>query len=48
MLIEQFTDMALGLADTALLLRSGLEQYSGPAGPLGKDPALLKRAYFGL
>jgi branched-chain amino acid transport system ATP-binding protein len=48
LLIEQFTDMALGLADTAVVLRSGQMRYSGPAGPLVEDAALLQRAYFGL
>jgi branched-chain amino acid transport system ATP-binding protein len=48
LLIEQFTDMALGLADTAVVLRTGRMRYSGPAEPLARDPALLQRAYFGL
>ena len=47
LLIEQFTSLALGVADTALVLRSGKLRFSGPAGDLRADPAALDRAYFG-
>ncbi len=47
LLIEQFTDLALGLAETAVVLRSGKMRYGGPAAVLRDDPAALHRAYFG-
>lgn len=47
LLIEQFTDLALGLAEEALVLRSGKVRYAGPAAGLRDDPAVLDRAYFG-
>jgi branched-chain amino acid transport system ATP-binding protein len=48
LLIEQFTDLALKLADQAVVLRSGRMRYSGPAVRLIEDPARLQKAYFGV
>ena len=47
LLIEQFTDLALSIAETAVVLRSGKMRYAGPALPLAQDASLLQRAYFG-
>ena len=47
LLIEQFTDMALGIAENAVVLRSGRMRYNGPARALVADSALLHEAYFG-
>jgi branched-chain amino acid transport system ATP-binding protein len=47
LLIEQFTDLALGMAETAVVMRSGRMRWHGPAHDLATDPALLHRAYFG-
>lgn len=47
LLIEQFTDLALGMAETAVVLRSGQMRWHGPASALAADPALLHRSYFG-
>jgi len=46
LLIEQFTDLALGMADQAVVLRSGQMRYSGPARRLVDDQAVLHQAYF--
>lgn len=48
LLIEQFTDLALSIAETAVILRSGKMRYSGPAQALVADKALLQNAYFGI
>ncbi len=48
LLIEQFTDLALGMADQAVVLRSGQMRYSGPARQLVEEAAVLHQAYFGL
>lgn len=48
LLIEQFTDLALGIAETAVVLRGGKMRYNGPAGALVKDAKLLHEAYFGV
>jgi branched-chain amino acid transport system ATP-binding protein len=48
LLIEQFTDLALSIADTAVILRSGKMRHSGPAAALISDKALLQKAYFGV
>ncbi len=37
LLIEQFTDLALSIAETAVVLRSGKMRYSGPAAALIAD-----------
>lgn len=47
LLIEQFTDLALGTATEALVLRSGESRFAGLAATLRHDKALLDRAYFG-
>lgn len=47
LLIEQFTDLALSIAETAVVLRSGKMRYSGPARALTQDKTLLQNAYFG-
>lgn len=46
-LIEQFTELALGIADHACVFRSGKMHYSGKPDPLEQKPELLKEAYFG-
>jgi len=46
-LIEQFTELALGIADDAVVLRNGTVRYSGPAAQLRDDQSLLDNAYFG-
>lgn len=48
LLIEQFTDLALSIADTAVILRSGKMRHGGPAAALIADKALLQKAYFGV
>jgi len=48
LLIEQFTDLALSIAESAVVLRSGTMRYSGPALPLVQDRSLLQNAYFGI
>jgi branched-chain amino acid transport system ATP-binding protein len=48
LLIEQFTDLALGVSEEALVLRGGQVRYSGRAENLIKDPELLDKAYFGI
>jgi len=48
LLIEQFTDLALGVAENAIVLRGGKMRYSGPAKALAGDKALLHNAYFGV
>jgi len=47
LLIEQFTELALGISDTAIVLRGGIPRYAGPAEALREDPAKLDTAYFG-
>lgn len=46
-LIEQFTDLALGVADDAIVLRGGKSRYYGPAQTLLNEPDTLYEAYFG-
>jgi branched-chain amino acid transport system ATP-binding protein len=48
LLIEQFTDLALGMADAAVVLRSGKMRYAGPATRLVNEPSVLDHAYFGV
>lgn len=45
-LVEQFTEVALSLADDAVVMRAGEVRYSGPAHSLKNDPSLLDQAYF--
>ena len=47
LLIEQFTDLALGIAESAVVLRGGKMRYSGAARALAEDSKLLHEAYFG-
>lgn len=44
-LVEQFTEVALSLADDAIVMRSGEVRYSGSAQSLKDDPLLLDKAY---
>lgn len=48
LLIEQFTDLALGIAESAVVLRGGKMRYNGPASALAEDSRLLHEAYFGI
>jgi branched-chain amino acid transport system ATP-binding protein len=48
LLIEQFTDLAFSIAETAIVLRNGKTRYYGPASRLAKDKALLHTSYFGV
>lgn len=45
-LVEQFTEVALSLADDAIVMRGGEVRYSGTALVLKEDPSLLDKAYF--
>lgn len=47
LLIEQFTDMALSVSETAIVLRGGITRYSGDAEDLRQDETKLETAYFG-
>lgn len=47
LLVEQFTHLALGLAEEALVVASGRVSFQGPAQALREDAALLHRAYLG-
>lgn len=47
LLIEQFTDLALGIAESAIVLRGGKMRYNGPAQVLAQDAKRLHDAYFG-
>ena len=48
LLIEQFADLALGIAHNAIVLRGGRERYAGPASGLRGNAARLNEAYFGI
>ena len=48
LLIEQFTDLALGIAENAVVLRGGKMRYNGPARNLAEASKLLHDAYFGV
>lgn len=45
-LVEQFTEVALSVANDAVVMRGGEVRYSGSAKSLKEDPSLLDRAYF--
>ncbi|MBK0422499.1 ATP-binding cassette domain-containing protein [Leucobacter sp. CSA2] len=48
LLVEQFTHLALGVADEAMVVASGhVSHAQGPAAALAEDPELLRRAYLG-
>lgn len=48
LLIEQFTDLALGISERAVVMRSGKMRWSGQAKDLINQPSLLSAAYFGV
>ncbi|MBT2500407.1 ATP-binding cassette domain-containing protein [Agromyces sp. ISL-38] len=47
LLVEQFTHLALSLAEEALVVASGHVSYRGTSAGLRDDPGLLHRAYLG-
>ncbi|QAY58890.1 ATP-binding cassette domain-containing protein [Microbacterium protaetiae] len=47
LLVEQFTNLALGLAGDALVVAGGRVTYQGSAQRLREDPAILHEAYLG-
>ncbi len=47
LLVEQFTGLALGLAEQALVVAGGRVTYQGAAAQLAAEPELLHRAYLG-
>ncbi len=47
LLVEQFTQLALGIAGHAIVVASGAVRYSGGAKELAADPETLHRAYLG-
>lgn len=47
LLVEQFTNLALGLAKEAVVVASGQVTFQGPARRLADEPELLHRAYLG-
>lgn len=47
LLVEQFTQLALGLAENAIVVASGSVTYQGASAPLRDEPELLQRAYLG-
>jgi branched-chain amino acid transport system ATP-binding protein len=48
LLIEQFTDLALGVSENAIVLRGGKVRYDGRAQALIDNKSLLDEAYFGM
>lgn len=48
LMVEQFAQLALKIADEAIVVTGGRVTYGGPAEPLMADPALLHRAYLGI
>lgn len=46
-IVEQFAERALGLADTAIVMRKGEAVYVGAASDLASQPELLRSLYFG-
>lgn len=45
-LVEQFTEVALSVATTAVVMRAGEARYTGPADEIRTRPEILKEAYF--
>ncbi|MBA4263978.1 MAG: ABC transporter ATP-binding protein [Comamonadaceae bacterium] len=45
-LVEQFTEVALSVATTAVVMRAGEARYTGPADEIRTRPEILKQAYF--
>ncbi|MFZ1386486.1 MAG: ATP-binding cassette domain-containing protein [Thiolinea sp.] len=46
LLVEQFTEIALSIATSVTIMRTGKVQYSGKATDVHNDPAILEKAYF--
>lgn len=46
LLVEQFTEIALSIATSVTIMRTGKVQYSGKATEVRNDPAILEKAYF--
>jgi branched-chain amino acid transport system ATP-binding protein len=47
LLVEQFTHLALGVANSALVVAGGTATWAGPAAELLAEPHTLRRAYLG-
>ncbi|MCY1559948.1 High-affinity branched-chain amino acid transport ATP-binding protein LivF [compost metagenome] len=45
-LVEQFTEVALSVATSAVVMRTGDVRYSGPASEIRARPEILEAAYF--
>lgn len=45
-LVEQFTEVALSVATSAVVMRGGSLRYAGPASEVESQPEILKSAYF--
>jgi branched-chain amino acid transport system ATP-binding protein len=45
-MVEQFTELALSLADDVLVMRTGKPRFSGPAAEIRQNPKILEEAYF--
>ena len=45
-MVEQFTELALSLADDVLVMRTGRTRFSGPAAEIRQNPKILEEAYF--
>ena len=45
-LVEQFTEVALSVATTAVVMRAGEARYTGPVDEIRRRPEILKEAYF--
>lgn len=45
-LVEQFTEVALSLADSVLVMRKGETHYAGPAAEIAANAGILEAAYF--
>ena len=45
-LVEQFTEVALSVATSVVVMRAGNLQYAGPAAEVKSQPEILKSAYF--
>lgn len=46
LLVEQFTEVALGMANEALLMRTGEVRFYGPVAEVKANPSILDQAYF--
>ena len=45
-LVEQFTELALSLADDVIVMRTGKTRFSGTADEIRQNPKILEAAYF--